>query len=154
MKSFLKTVLILSGAAVSFLALIQLIPINHINPPVVTQVAWDSPQTQALFERACADCHSNQTTWPWYSSIAPVSWLVAHDVQEGRQHFNLSNLSAGDPRRMSRLPEEVSRQIQDGRMPVAIYLVMHPSANLTPAEKQALIDGLEKTLAATLAQQN
>jgi cytochrome c551/c552 len=151
MKSSLKTLLILAGGAVLLFGLIQLAPVERSNPPVVTSVKWDSPQTQALFERACADCHSNQTVWPSYASIAPISWLVARDVTEGREQFNISDLGSMNSRRINRLPEEISEKIREGEMPMPIYLTMHPSANLSDAEKQSLIDGLAHTLTATLA---
>ena len=63
-------------------AAIQLVPFghDHTNPPVVAEPAWDSPETRAFAVTACFDCHSNQTVWPWYSNIAPVSWLVQRDV--------------------------------------------------------------------------
>ena len=72
------------------LLIIQFVPYgrDHTNPPVIAEPAWDSPQTRALFFRACADCHSNETTWPWYSTIAPASWLITRDVMEGRATFN------------------------------------------------------------------
>jgi len=72
--------------------LIQLIPlpVRNNNPPVVAEPNWDSPQTHALVKRACFDCHSNETIWPWYSYIAPVSWLVYNDVMEGRSRLDFS----------------------------------------------------------------
>jgi len=150
----MKTILIIIGALAALFLLIQLIPVPRTNPPVVTQVKWDSPTTQALFERACADCHSNQTVWPWYSKIAPVSWLVARDVIEGRQRWNISDLAGsqntsrfgGEGGRGTR---DLGEVIQSGRMPMSIYLTMHPTANLTPAEKQVLITGLQTTLSTT-----
>lgn len=79
---------------------IQLIPVNRTNPPVTSPVKWDSPQTQSLAARACMDCHSNETVWPWYSYVAPTSWLVYYDVQRGRSQLNFSTYSAssGQPR--------------------------------------------------------
>jgi hypothetical protein len=158
MKPILKTILIIIGVGVVLLLAIQLIPVNHTNPPVVTQVKWDSPQTQALFDRACADCHSNQTVWPWYSKIAPVSWLVARDVTEGRQRWNISDLAGTQntsrfEREGGSRTGEISRVIESGRMPMSTYLMMHPTANLTAAEKQALVTGLQATLSATQAAQ-
>lgn len=75
------------GTLLVLLLAIQLVPYgrDHTNPPVVAEPAWDSPATRALFVRACADCHSNQTVWPWYSHVAPVAWLVAHDVGPAAQ---------------------------------------------------------------------
>jgi hypothetical protein len=153
MKPIWITILILVGGGLLLFGLIQLIPVDHTNPPVVTQVKWDSPQTQALFERACADCHSNETVWPAYSNVAPFSWLVARDVTEGREHFNISDLGAMDTRRRNRLPKEIGEQMREGEMPMPIYLPLHPEANLTTAEKQALVEGLLLTLANTQAGQ-
>jgi len=79
-------------AGVIVLIAIQLVPYGHAhtNPPVTGDPQWDSPQTRELAKRACFDCHSNETVWPWYSNIAPVSWLIQHDVDEGRSRMNFS----------------------------------------------------------------
>jgi hypothetical protein len=146
MPKIIRYILILIAAGVALLLLIQLIPVPHTNPAVVTQVQWDSPQTQELFTRACADCHSNETTWPWYSKVAPISWLVYRDVTEGRQHFNISEMTNISSSRMDRLIREVGQQIDEGEMPPGIYLPMHPTAALTDAEKASLSAGLQITL--------
>jgi mono/diheme cytochrome c family protein len=123
---------------------IQLVPYgkNHANPAVVSEPNWDSQQTRDLAQRACFDCHSNETVWPWYSNIAPVSWLVYHDVEEGRNQFNFSDWQN------SYLTDagEFSEVISEGEMPPFQYLLMHSNAKLTDAEKQQLITGLQKTL--------
>src|ERR1700674_2739250 len=82
----------LVAIAVVLFGLIQLVPIgvSVTNPPVVSEPNWDSPQTRALAQRACFDCHSNETIWPWYSRVAPVSWLLASDVIQGRSRLNFS----------------------------------------------------------------
>jgi hypothetical protein len=141
-----KGILILVGVALILFVGMQLVPVNRTNPPVLTEPNWDSPQTQALAQRACMDCHSNQTNWRWYTYMAPASWLVAHDVSEGRRELNLSQLNA-DPTRNSRMAQRIQRAIQSGNMPPAQYLIMHPEAQLTPQEKQLLETGLQKTLA-------
>ena len=125
------------------LIVIQLVPYgrNHNNPPVTKEPAWDSPNTRDLFHRACFDCHSNETTWPWYSHVAPVSWLVQNDVDGGRRHLDFSEWNL--PQRHA---TDVAAQVKQGDMPLWYYLPMHPSARLTAAEKQALIDGAGKTL--------
>src|SRR5512134_2904759 len=76
---------------------LQLVPYgrNHTNPPVQSAPQWDSPHTREWFARACADCHSNETVWPWYSNIAPISWLVQRDVDEGRRALNYSEWNRG-----------------------------------------------------------
>lgn len=131
------------GAALFLL--IQFLPLGpqRPNPPVVAEPKWDSPQTRALAKRACFDCHSNETEWPWYSYIAPVSWLLAYDTNQGRRAFNLSEWRAGD---MS--AAVMAEQINSGKMPPPQYLLMHPKARLTDAEKKQLIAGLTATFAA------
>lgn len=123
--------------------LIQFIPYGHdrTNPPVAAEPQWDSQQTHDLVTRACYDCHSNQTTWPWYSNIAPASWLIQHDVQEGRSRLNFSQWGTS-----SRGADDVAEQIQRGNMPQWYYVLLHPSANLTADEKQVLVKGLQASL--------
>ncbi len=123
--------------------LIQLVPFgrNHTNPPDAREPSWNSPETRELFHRACFDCHSNQTAWPWYSNVAPVSWLVQRDVNGGRSHLNFTEWDL--PQRHAK---DVTGQVKEGNMPPWFYLPMHPAARLSRAEKQALIDGAEKSL--------
>jgi hypothetical protein len=139
-----------AGAMLSLAALLiaQLIPVPRANPPVRTTISWDSPQTQALWQRACADCHSNETRWPWYTAVAPASWLTVLHVSEGRQALNLSELdpAALSPARKARLVEEIAQVIRNGSMPPADYLLTHPEARLTDLEKELLIQGLQETL--------
>lgn len=118
--------------------LIQLVPFGHAhtNPPVTAEPPWDSPQTRDLFHRACYDCHSNQTTWPWYSNVAPVSWLVQHDVDDGRAHMNFTEWNKDQHR-----VKNVEKEVTGGDMPPWYYLPMHPLAKLTDAEKQQLVAG-------------
>ena len=139
-----QIILIILAILVGGFLLIQLVPYgrNHTNPPVVSEPNWDSPETRALAERACFDCHSNETVWPWYSNIAPVSWLVYHDTEEGRQYLNFSEWGSN---REGEEGEEMVEQIKKGDMPLPIYLPTHPEARLTPAEKTALINGLLAT---------
>jgi hypothetical protein len=138
------------GGAVLLLVLIQFIPVERTNPPVVTPVIWDSPETAGLYTRACADCHSNQTVWPAYAYIAPVSWLVAFDVSKGRNNFNIDDLSVLNAKKLERLPDEIDELVREGEMPLPIYTPLHPAARLSEVERTALIDGLKKSLAATL----
>ena len=113
---------------------------NHINPPVLAEPHWDSPQTSALFQRACFDCHSNETHWPWYSHVAPVSWLLQRDIDGGRSHLNFSEWN-----KPQRHAKDIAHQVSTGAMPLWFYLPMHPKAHLTAAEKQELIAGAAKT---------
>lgn len=135
-------------ALVALLLVIQIVPYgrNHTNPPVTQEVQWDSAQTQQLAQRACYDCHSNNTVWPWYSNVAPVSWLVQHDVDEGRSKLNFSEWDRTEQDEA----DEAGRLTNEGEMPPAQFLVTHPEARLTPAEKQALVDGLLTTFGGQL----
>lgn len=123
--------------------LIQLIPYgsDHTNPPVTAEPPWNSPQTRALAARACFDCHSNQTVWPWYSHVAPVGWLVYRDTIEGRQKLNFSEWT-----RPQKEAGEAAKEVREGEMPMKIYLIAHPEARLTTAERAQLVEGLTATL--------
>ena len=110
------------------------------NPAVAAEPAWDTPETRALAKRACFDCHSNETVWPWYAHVAPVSWLVQHDVDEGREHLNFSEWD-----REQEEAEEAAEVVEDGEMPLWVYLPTHPDARLSDAEKADLISGLKAT---------
>jgi mono/diheme cytochrome c family protein len=130
------------GLLVLLLA-IQVVPYgrDHTNPTGGRQIAWDSPRTQQLMTDACMDCHSNLTRWPWYSNVAPISWLVQHDVDEGRGELDLST---GDVDL-----EEMIEAIREGSMPPWQYKPTHPGAWLSQGEKQDLIQGLEATFGGT-----
>lgn len=133
---------ILGGLAVTAIA-IQFIPYgkDHTNPPIISEPTWDSPRTKELFDNACANCHSHQTTYPWYSNVAPLSWLIARDIDEGREHFNVSAWGA----QKKNEGEDAAKETREGSMPPWFYLPTHPEAKLTDAEKKELITGLEKT---------
>jgi hypothetical protein len=124
--------------------LIQLVPLpgRGNNPPVTSEPPWDSPQTRALAKRACFDCHSNESRWPLYAYVAPVSWLIYNDVMGGRSRMNFSEWNRGFQPSIG----EIVGELQEGGMPPAIYLPMHPNAQLTAAEKQQLITGLTNSL--------
>ena len=146
----MKRLLLVAGglivAALVGFGLIQLAPtgVSFTNPPVMSEPKWDSPQTRALAQRACFDCHSNETAWPWYTHIAPVSWLTAHDVIDGRSRLNFSTW--GQPtsgRGEGTNVRDLVRVVQDGSMPPAIYLPLHPTAQLTADEQQQLVAGFQ-----------
>ncbi len=121
---------ILTAVIVIFIG-IQLIPVDRSNPPVVSDL--DAPiEVKAILKRSCYDCHSNEVNWPWYGYVAPVSWLVAHDVEEGREELNFSEWSqyAGD----AEMKEEIVEEITEGEMPLPIYLITHPNASVTEQE--------------------
>jgi len=134
------TIVIVGMLALFFL--IQMIPYGHqhTNPPVLQEPNWDSSQTRELTQRACFDCHSNEVVWPWYSNVAPVSWWVQHDVEEGRQRLNFSDWSR------VREPGEIPETVREGEMPPSQFLITHPKARLTQAEVNALANGLRTTV--------
>lgn len=127
---------------VALFVLMQAVPYgrDHTNPPVIEQPAWDSPATEQLARRACFDCHSNETKWPWYSWIAPVSWRVQDHVDEGRGHLNFSRFD-----KAQRNATEAVKEVQEGDMPPWDYALAHSEARLSDAEKQQLIEGFKKT---------
>ena len=125
--------------SLALLLLIQLVPYgrDHANPTGGREITWDSARTEALMRGACMDCHSNETEWPWYSNVAPVSWLVQNDVDEGRRRLNLSTGGADF--------DEMIETIEEGSMPPWQYKPAHPGARLSDREKQELIRGLRAT---------
>ena len=127
----------------------QLIPYGraHANPPVTGEPAWDAPETRALARQACFDCHSNETEWPAYASIAPVSWLVQHDVDEGRAVLNFSEWT-----RPQKEAKKASEEVLEGEMPPAAYTLVHAHARLSPADRDRLARGLARSLTQDLKQ--
>ena len=128
------------AAAIVF-AVIQLIPVDRTNPPVPREVRWNAPETRALAQRACFDCHSNETVWPWTSRIAPASWLLARHVDEGRGELNFSEWD-----RPNVEADEIPESVTDGSMPTWDYMLMHAEARLTDAEQDALAAALAEAV--------
>ena len=130
------------GAILLGFGLIQLVPYgrDHSNPPVIAEPQWDSPRTRELFIQACGDCHSNESVWPWYSNIAPVSWLVQRDVDEGREKLNVSEWGQGRQE-----ADEAFEAVKEGEMPLKPYLLLHPEARLSDSEQSELLNGLLAT---------
>jgi cytochrome c553 len=158
MKKFFK------GAALALAALfvvIQFLGPDKTNPPVeaaqtIQANAQITPEVAAIIERACADCHSHQTQWPWYSHVEPVSWFLVDHVNDGRKHLNFSEWASYEPKRMRKKLQEMFEEVEKGAMPLKSYLLLHPNARLsqddiqqlgawTAAERQRLAD--EKNLA-------
>jgi len=122
---------------------IQLVPYgrDHDNPLSVKEPRWDDASTRRLALGACLDCHSNVTSWPWYTSIAPVSWLTQRDVEEGRKKLNFSRWD--QPQEASL--RDVLEAIRGGEMPPLQYRLLHPAGRLSDAEKRELATGLSRT---------
>ena len=142
----LGTVL-MTFALVLFLA--QFVPYGraHENPPEGTPAQFDSPVTEDLARRACFDCHSNRTRWPWYASIAPISWRIQNHVIEGREKLNFTAFDA-TTENMVDAAGEAGESVTKGEMPPKDYLLMHSEARLTPEESATLARGLDATFAA------
>jgi hypothetical protein len=128
-------------AAIVVLALIQVFRPSRTNPPIdpqrdITATSDVTPAVAAIYSRACDDCHSNRTVWPWYSNIAPVSWLIVYDVNHGRSAMNFSEWSAYGTERRGKLREEICDEVSEGEMPGAGYTLIHPEAKLADADVQ------------------
>jgi hypothetical protein len=135
---FKRGLVVVVGLAV----VIQAVPYGraHDNPPVRSEPQWDSPVTRDLVVSACFDYHSNETIWPWYANIAPISWLTTRDVDEGRDELNFSDWGRGEEE-----ADELVESVLDGEMPPFYYGWAHSSARLSEAETQQLIQGLRAT---------
>ncbi len=135
-----KIVLILVGIVVLVLAGIQFVPVERTNPPIVDEVEWNSEETRDLAKKACFDCHSNETIWPWYAYVAPLSFRIAHHVSHGREHLNFSDWTQPNEDF-----DEIKEVIDEGEMPLWDYVLMHSDAELTPEETKALLAGFYET---------
>lgn len=135
----------IGGGILALFLVIQLVPYgrDHSNPPVTKSPAWVGAQTEQIFNNSCGDCHSNLTKWPWYSNVAPMSWLVQSDVDEGRSIMNFSEWDKPQP-----AVDELVEQISSGSMPPSKYTIIHSGTKLSDTEKQTLIRGLIATYSA------
>ena len=133
----LKIILIIIAAGLAAALAIQLIPYGrtHENPPATNPVQWTDPQAEEIARRACYNCHSNESDWPWYAYVAPASWLVQRDVDEGRSAMNFSTSHRIEA-------DEIAEVLEGGEMPPAQYLLLHPEARLSQEEKDTLVNGV------------
>lgn len=129
---------------VAFFITIQLIRIDKTNPAyneaedflTLTQAPAD---IAALVKTACYDCHSHQSAYPWYTNIAPVSWLIANHIKEGRQHLNFSTWASYPAEKAAHKLEECAEEVGENKMPMTSYVVMHSEAKMTDAQKEKLV---------------
>ena len=131
-----KPMLIL-GVIVGVLLVLQLVPVDRTNPPVTADLEAPA-QAKEILKRGCYDCHSNETEWRWYSYVAPLSWMVAGEVAEGRGRLNFSLWQQLEPAGQLHVAEGVWRSIDRGYMPPRNYLVTHPEARLSEADRDAI----------------
>ena len=132
------------GAAALAVGLaIQLVPYgrSHANPPVTGEPPWDSPRTRELARVACFDCHSNEVEWPWYTNVAPVSWLITSNVEQGRDELNFSEWD-----RPQEEAGEAVETVEERSMPPAEYGLLHAAARLSADERTELARGLRASL--------
>ena len=129
---------------------IQFVPYgrNHTNPPVVHEPTWNSRATRDLTRQICFNCHSNETVWPWYSKIAPISWMIFSDVDKARQKLNFSEWNNGE--RVGENSQIISYEVKNGEMPPIQYRFAHPEARLDDSGKRILADGLDATVKASI----
>ena len=132
----------LAIAGVVLFCAAQLVPYGRAptNPPKRAEPEWNSPDTRTLFFRVCRDCHSNETSWPWYSFVAPMSWLVQRDVDEARTRFNVSEWGQGKQH-----GDEAADKLCDGEMPLWYYSPRHSELHSRPRSLERFITGLEAT---------
>lgn len=135
MKIWLKRIAV--GLIVLMIAL-QFYPVERSNPPERGEPPGP-PEVQALLRRSCFDCHSNETVWPWYAQIAPVSLLIARDVTNGRKEVNFSTWAKSDEKRKARKLKEIAKEVGDGDMPLFYYVPLHPDAKLSAAERELIV---------------
>ena len=143
LKKNLKWIFVIAGA---LFAALQFTNPPHTNPPVKNDfLGRMNPPVKiaAMFRSACYDCHSDETKWPWYSSVAPMSWQIAQDVDEGRVQLNLSEWPS-DPKRAWKKMENMSEEIDQKDMPLKKYMILHKDAQLTDDERSELTQWLDK----------
>lgn len=132
-----------SAGLVVFLVVAQAIRPARTNPTIDSknEIAASvnvPPDVASILTRSCSDCHSNRTVWPWYSGVAPFSWLVVYDVREGRSKLNFSDWGAWSPEKNRRMLGEICKEVTEKEMPGSIYPLMHPGSQLSDADIQAV----------------
>jgi hypothetical protein len=142
-RRIVRTVLLLAVAVLIGAQFFQPDRTNPQSDPNISfhAVAQRPGEVTGIVNRACRDCHSNETVWPWYSKVAPVSWMVAQDVQEGRIHLNFSEWGRLGPEMASSRLKKVCEEVRGGGMPLWYYLPLHPEAKLTQSEIGILCSG-------------
>lgn len=147
----MKKVLKIFGWAVLLFALIQLIPIDRTNPPLegkhnFVEVMNTPTEVRQLLKTSCYDCHSNETVYPSYAYVAPISWSVKHHINKGRRHLNFSEWGTYNRELKEGMLKNTIGDLEENRMPLAGYVAQHPEARLTKAQKKLLIDYFQKVL--------
>lgn len=137
------------------LVVMQLLPVDRTNPPEDGPLMIHDPVVADIVDRACADCHTHNTAWPWYSRVAPASWWLVSHVEEGREHLNFSAWAGQEISRQDHKLEEVVEYVESREMPLASYKLGHPEARITDQEREILIqwaNGLRAELGVAVAE--
>ncbi len=120
---------------------IQFVRPPRVNPASDPALALHAPQNvQAIFDRSCRDCHSNDTQWPWYANVAPVSWWLSNHVRDGRKELSIEQWGSYSTRKKSRKLEEICEQVEEGEMPLPSYTWIHRAAKLSAEDKRVLCE--------------
>ena len=140
-----KIIKIVALAVVLLFVLIQFVRPDRNNPPVnpndTLEASMQVPDNvKAVLARSCADCHSNDTYYPWYSNISPVSWFLANHIKDGRKELNFSEWNTYNARKKAKKLEEVCEQVDMGDMPLPSYLWIHRDASLSDEDRKVLCD--------------
>ena len=114
--------------------IMQAIRVEKVNPDVQSDIVA-KPEVESLLRRSCYNCHSNETVWPWYSHLAPASWLIARDVRVGRQHLNFSEWGTYIPKTQSRKLERLAKVVIEEDMPPWYYSLVNRDEHLTPTNR-------------------
>jgi hypothetical protein len=114
-------------------------PVSESSQSIEAHVQM-APQVKEILDRSCRDCHSNNTKWPWYTNVAPVSWFIVDDVNQGRERLNLSDWGRMDRDRQDKKLRQICDEVEDNAMPLPSYLRMHPNAKLSEQDKKTLCD--------------
>lgn len=125
--------------------IIQFFPIEKTNPPVNKGMDFLSiknvdPSTTQLIRNSCYDCHSHETKYPWYASIAPSSWILKNHIDDARKHFNFSLFATYEPERQIKKLEEAAEEVAERKMPLESYYIGHQDAKLSDAQRKQLVD--------------
>lgn len=142
MSKNLKTIFL---GVIGLLLIIQLFQIDKTNPPVrleqdFIEITKPPQAVEQLLRTACYDCHSNETEYPWYTSVAPISWWIRHHIDEGREHLNFSIWAEYDAEEQDHKLEECVEEIQEEVMPLSSYTLVHKEAKLSTEQRQVLAD--------------
>ncbi len=128
---------IIAWTAGGLLLAVLAVPAKRTNPPVTAD--FDGPaEVKAILQRSCYDCHSNETKWPWYSRVGPVSWVLASHVNEGREHLNFSEWGSLEDDVKVHAADEIWEEVEDEAMPLPMYTRVHPEAKLSEQDKTVL----------------